>query len=158
MEDNNKIISSKHFAAFVTDSNNYWIYLVNPTDKRYEKVVTLTGGQLSDDQGVLETGKSMKDWGALAPKSFIQIESSDLWGWGDGLVWFEVDLYSDNKTTPEMFVFMPDKYYSLQHKVMLPVLNKIGIFNELAPRKEQTSIEEKIKKMNMGSVYHKFTD
>jgi hypothetical protein len=150
--------TQRPFTAFVTDAENYWIYLVNPTNTRYEKVVTLTGENITDDEGVLETGKSAKVRGALEPHSSILLENSSLWIWGEGSVWFFVDLYSNNNAIPEMLIFMPKKYYRNYSEVMLPVLNKMGRVNDLQPREKQIIIGEEVKTMHMKGAYHKFKD
>lgn len=146
------------FVAFVADKENYSVYLINPTDIRYEKIVTLTGGNTDDGGGIMETGKSMKIQGVLEPRSFILLENSSLWVWGDYLVWYEADLYEDIKNKPMMVSFILPKYHFRESKVMLPVLNVIGNITELSPRKVQTTIQEKVKTMNMDFVYRKHED
>lgn len=146
------------FAAFITDTEKYWIYLVNPTNKRYKKVVTLTGANMADDEGVIETTKSMKIQGVLDPQASILLEHTNMWGWGDDSIWFHIDLYSDENAIPEMLIFMPQKYYRNSSEVMLLVLNKMGRVNELRLRDKQVTIDEEIKTMNMEGAYHKFGD
>lgn len=148
----------KSFIAFIVNDrkSDYTVMLVNPTEKHYSRVVTLTGAYISIDEDLLETSKAVKERGELPPMSAINIESCDI----DGLeftIWYHVDLYEKDTVDPwHVWFILPRVTGALSgyKPEKLPVISSQGVKIELEPCKER-NIEEEIKGLNMESKYWK---
>lgn len=153
----------KPFIAFIKGQNGFAFesYLVNPTDTHYSRVVSLTGALASDDDGVLETSKAIRERGSLPAKFAIPIELDDTIGGLDFLIWYNLDLYErvkpypfpETKAEPLMVQFsFPKHDYKPE---LLPILNRQGMKIELQPRKSGKAIHEEAKGMDMQGGYYK---
>jgi hypothetical protein len=146
------------FAAFVTEGDDYFIYLINSSNKRYDKLVSLTGASITDDEGVYLTGKSAKERGPLERHSAVLLEHSTLWCWGDDFVWYFLDLYDNENGALIMLSFIPPKHYKDCPEITIPILDVKGRIIEITPRNKEDllPINIAIKNMDMKGGYHKF--
>ncbi len=146
------------FVAFIMNKKDYTfeVHLVNPTDIQYVRVFLLSGAFCSlDDDGLLETGKVVKEKGVLLPHSSIVLDASD-WDELDFVIWYNLDLYPENSGTPTTVSFDLPKYGGdYDDKIeLLPVLEKKGVRIELV-ESDRKIIEETIKTLYMEGKYTK---
>lgn len=131
------------FVGFVIDRENYKfdVYLINPTNKHYKRVVLFTGAFASEEEELLQTSRLVKEKGELLPNSALLIDSSDL-GELDFVIWYNLDLYPSGAVSPEMLSFSILKYpWDYKRKVInLPILNKEGMRIDLEIRQSDESI------------------
>ena len=134
---------SKPFAAFIYKQYySFKIYLVNPTNTNYFRVVKLTGGFASDDDVLVETSKVMREIGTLSKKSYILLEESNSYDL-DFVIWYHLDLYSEQTpTNPEKVWFDLPKYgWGYEDNISdLPILNTKGMMIDLKNRNELSSL------------------
>jgi len=118
------------------------VYLINPTDKKYEKVELYSGSNCDG----MESVRIAKHLGELNPHSWIQIDGMT-WEELDFFYWYHLDFYSQSSKKPECYMLLLGNYYSWRKEEigMLPVLNTEGIKLALSPRGEEP-ISEEIKK------------
>ena len=145
------------FIGFIIGERNHAFeaYLVNPTDKHYWRVVSLTGAFAGDEEGLLETSKAMRDRGSLPEQFAIPIEIDDDIGGLDFKIWYQLDLFERDKEKPEMVAFSLPKYglgYKPKH---LPILNRQGMYIPLEKRDDHELIEARVKHINMRGGYYK---
>lgn len=144
------------FIGFIIDEKDYSyeIHLVNPTDKNFSRVFSLTGAFCGDDDGLLETSRATREKGILPSHSSILLEKSDLDGL-DFVIWFHLDLYEKEGGRPKKVCFYLPKYHWTCENEKLPVIEKKGIFIKLKTRIGYKTIEREVKTMNMDGGYHK---
>ena len=132
----------------------FLVYLVNPTKGFYPRVVTLTGGFASDDEGLVERGKMVKVAGTLLPERFLLLESEKEFGALDFVNWYHIDLYGLHDLRPTRFEFSLPKGGWKYEEAPIEILNIDTMRIELAPRKDEMTVEEEIKTMNMDAKYY----
>jgi len=161
MFERKEISTDKLFAAMVrlNDKNDgIDVYLVNNQDVEYSKVVVFTGGNMTIDEDLLETGKSYRKPKILHANSSLIIDYTDMYEIDDVLVWYHIDLYQKGSTVPIKLTFSLYKGISFIFKKPenLRLLNKEGYMIPLTLR-EQTGIpiKEEIKGMSLDPKYHK---
>lgn len=155
----------KPFIAFIKGENGFAFesYLVNPTDTHYSRVVSLTGALASDDDGVLETSKAVRERGQLPARFAIPIELDDTIGGLDFLIWYNLDLYErlnpypapETNSEPWMVQFSFPKYDYKSEAEPLPIIGRKGMRVELQPRKSGKVVQEEAKGMDMQGGYYK---
>ena len=133
----------KKFIGFIIDRENYKfdVYLINPTNVHYKRVIVFTGAFASEEDELLQTSPLVKEKGELLPNSALLIDSSDL-GELDFVIWYNLDLYPSGAVSPEMLSFSILKYpWNYKKKVVsLPILNKEGIRIDLKRRQNNKGI------------------
>lgn len=135
-------IHKKVFAAFVRrEAGTYSVYLVNPTEWDYARVIFLTGGETSDDDYIMQTSKALHGFGPLARHSHALIESNDS-RLLDFLIWFDVDLYEEIDANPFCARFFLPKYAFEQDMSAVPFLDEKGVKIELTERNDGPIIEK----------------
>lgn len=142
------------FIGFIRneEKNTYEIHLVNPTDTVFVRVNSLTGAFASDEDGVLDTSRAVKEKGPLKSHSGLLLEQSYLGGL-DFVIWYYLDLYQENIYEPMKLSFNLPKYNHHQNDY-LPVLKQNGMVIKLTERRAYTeTIEEEIKHMDMKGGY-----
>ncbi len=142
------------FVAFIRNENDftYEAYLVNQTDISYTRVHSLTGSFCSVDEGLLETSKSVKEEGLLAPHSSLLLEKSDLGGL-DFVIWYHLDLYAEGSDEPLRISFNLPKGGLGCDLSFLPIIEKEGARIELEIRSDGETIEEEVKHLKMDGGY-----
>jgi hypothetical protein len=143
------------FAGFVKDKKKFEfrVYLINPADEHYTRIIKLTAGIYSDEEGVLETSKGFKEMGELRPYSSLLIDRSDMREL-DFLIWYKLDLYTkDSGDKPERLIEFELPKYNYE-EIDLPIINQKGMKIKIKTRWGR-SIMEQIKGMDMGSRYIK---
>lgn len=155
-----KLLASSPFVGFVMDEgkHSYEAYLINPSSVAYTRVCSLTGGVMSDDDGISETSKVTNEKGALQSHSALLLEKNDLDELDDYLVWYNLDLYAQDENKPLQVQFSLPKlswiFFSQKYETsLLPVLEKEGMRIELDQRIESKDIEETVKKIDMDGGY-----
>jgi hypothetical protein len=163
-------VASDLFAGFIIGDRNhsFELYLVNPSDRFFWKVISLTGAFSGDESSLLETSRERARRGPLPEQFAIPLEIDDTIGGLDFVIWYELDLYEtvrgqnlgpleEMQSKPEKVSLSLPKYglgYTTEH---LPVLNREGMRIPLVPRGEDAeTIDEKVKHIRMESVYHEF--
>jgi hypothetical protein len=118
------------------------VYLINPTDKKYEKVELYSG---SDCDG-LESVRIIKHLGTLNSHSWIQIDGMT-WEELDFFYWYHLDFFSSSSKKPECYMLLLGNYYDWRkEKVgLLPVFNAEGMKLNLSQRSGKP-ISEEVKK------------
>lgn len=133
----------KKFIGFIIDRKNYKfdVYLINPTNEHYKRVVLFTGAFASEEDELLQTSRLVKEKGELLPNSALLIDSSDL-GELDFVIWYNLDLYPSGSANPEMLSFSILKYpWDYKRKVInLPILDREGMKIDLKRRQNDESI------------------
>lgn len=147
----------KKFIGFIIDRKNYRfdVYLINPTNEHYKRVVLFTGAYASQDgDDLLQTSRLVKEKGELLPDSELLIDSSDL-GELDFVIWYNLDLYTSGAVNPEMLSFSILKYpWNYKKKVInLPILNREGMRIDLDRRQNNESIAEIVKNDKKQDLY-----
>jgi len=129
------------------------VYLINPTDKTYEKVEMFCGMFAGDTDSLLETSKMVKNLGSLKPHSSIKIDAMT-WYDLDFVFWYHLDFFKNSNEKPECYWFEIIKAYAWKKEEvkMLPVFNKKGMKIILDPRGKEP-IQEEIKTAHMESRY-----
>ena len=132
--------SSKPFAAFIKNEQDHHckIYLVNPTNQKYARVVNLTGAFSTDDGDLVETNMVMREIGELPEHSYKLLEEGESYNL-DFVIWYHIDLYNEQSPEkPEKAWFDLPKYGRGYNDTIsyLPVLNTKGMIIELKNRKE----------------------
>lgn len=138
----------KVFAALVrNEDHTFDVYLINPTDKYYTKVMYYTGGFASqDDDNLVETSRVVKDKGELPPHFALLIDKTDVYEL-DFVIWYWLDLhpyrvYDGLKKVS--FSLPKGGYGDRDNPQFLPVLNKKGLRIELEERKNTPNIESQV--------------
>ena len=124
----------KNVFAFLVLSNKedkYEVYLVNQSESvMYSRVEVLTGAFEGDLDGLVETSKVEKVYGALYPKSSILLEADTL-NWLDMTIWYHLDIYlGTEKLDKVWFQFRYPNNYD-EKKEEAPYLGKTGLKIEL---------------------------
>jgi hypothetical protein len=119
------------FLVMKNEEDRYEVYLVNQSDSVvYSRVEVLTGAFEGDLDGLVETSKVKKTYGALYPKSSILLEADTL-NWLDMTMWYHLDIYlGENKLDKVWFDFRyPFNYDTAKEEI--PYLGKTGLKIEL---------------------------
>lgn len=124
------------FVGLVVDQSKatFAVYLINPTERYYERVRGYTGGYYGSGPSVVHTHQSSVECGKLKAHGYVLLEQGDLSAL-DGVVWYWLDCYH-NLGPVEKFQFQFPRYasgYSLR-KTILPVINETGLRIDLLPR------------------------
>lgn len=140
----------KKFIGFTIDRKNYKfdVYLINPTNDHYKRVVLFTGAHASQDgDDLLQTSRLVKEKGELLPDSALLIDRSDL-GELDFVIWYNLDLYPSGGVNPEIFSFSILKYpWNYKKNVInLPILNREGMRIDLERRQNDENIAKIVAK------------
>jgi hypothetical protein len=151
-------VQNSPFLLLNTDGDGmYYVFLVNPTNKKYENVKKLTGAFTSIDNDLLETSKAVFILPELQPNSYIQIDDID-WRERDFTIWYQLDLISEDGTKMYLKGSVP-KYLDKEEKELIAYgVNKEGWALDLIKRANDDSIDEIIKTMNMESRYITYED
>jgi hypothetical protein len=151
------------FVALVIDREanpplgKFDVYVVNPTDTKYQDVRMLSGGSFGYEDGYVETKKVYEAKGELRASSFTAIDSSDLDEMYDMTIWYYVDLVRGGDEPPEMYRFTLPKYAAgCDAPQLLPILGKLGTRIEFQKRDEPTPLERLVPTMDMDGKYTKF--
>lgn len=146
------------FVAFKMEKSDYsfTVDLVNNSRWDYDRVIVLTGAFASDDDGLLETSKVVREAGPLRAFSKIQIDKSD-WYELDFVIWFNLDLIP---VSPEQEIkrltFSLPKYGLGYREELLPIIDTRAMKISLQSRGPRDPvIKEQVKTMDMASKYHK---
>ena len=154
-------LGDKPFIGFIMNKKDhmFYVYLINPSDINYTRIVELTGAYCGDMDGLLESNKIVKEFEELHPKSSLLIDKSD-WGELDFVIWYDLDLYRKGSTEEnERVLFQLPKYgMGYDSKIEnLPIIRKKGLRINLDDRNDNESIEKKVKHMNMEGGYREFS-
>ncbi|MDO8530127.1 MAG: hypothetical protein Q7S10_01855 [bacterium] len=111
--------------------DRYEVHLVNQSESvMYSRVEILSGAFEGDIDGLVETNKVEKVYGALYPKSSILLEADTL-NWLDMTIWYHLDIYLGiEKLEKVWFQFRYPRNYDTQ-KEEIPYLGKTGLKIEL---------------------------
>jgi hypothetical protein len=135
------------------------IYLVNGTDLDFEYQV-LTGAFASDEEGVLESAKVVKEKKTIKAHSANVFDRFMYW-WFDFSNWYHLDFFStDGSVALKLWADLPkyaiwygegaDKKYE-----EIPYTNKRGVLVPLESRDNTETIQREVVGMDMSSKYHK---
>lgn len=130
--ENNYLKNIFAFLVLSDKEDRYEVYLVNQSESvMYSRVSVLTGAFEGDLDGLVETSKVEKVYGALYPKSSIFLEADTL-NWLDMTIWYHLDIYLGiEKLDKVWFQFRYPSNYDTQ-KEKIPYLGKVGLKIELA--------------------------
>jgi len=89
-------LSQRLFIAFVMDKKdyNFYVHLVNNSPMNFQAVKVFTGGFSSNEDGLLETSKVVREEGPMTACSTLQIDQSH-WDELDFLIWYHLDLLDE---------------------------------------------------------------
>ena len=128
------------------------VFIVNPTNKTYEKVELFTGMFQGDMDGLLESGKGIGNLGILKPHSSIRFDAMT-WYDMDYHFWYHFDFYHRLNERPKQYWFEIGFYDWKEDKIkLLPVLNTKGMEIALEPR-DGLSIREEVEKTYLEARY-----
>lgn len=122
----------------------------------FQAVKVFTGGFSSNEDGLLETSKVVREEGPMTACSTLQIDQSH-WDELDFLIWYHLDLL-DGEGHLLKYWFQLPKYgrgYE-EHVSFIPILEKESMVITLDER-DGESIDEEVKTTNMESQYHDFS-
>jgi len=130
--ENNYLKNIFAFLVLSDKEDRYEVHLVNQSENTmYSRVEILTGAFEGDLDGIVETSKVEKVYGALYPKSAILLEADTL-NWLDMTIWYHLDIYLGiEKLNKVWFDFRYPHNYD-KEKVEIPYLGKMGVKIELA--------------------------
>ncbi len=134
---------------------DYEVYLIN--DSKYDvlKLQMLAGGYASEDDGLIETSKTFKEF-ALNKKHALKLETLDF-GMLDFVNWYHFDLWVNHEVLQLQAVI--NKAHALNEKVEnkdVPILHKKGYVLPIDVRSGKP-ISQEIQEIDMGSRYHNFS-
>ena len=129
--ENNYLKNIFAFLVLNEKEYKYELYLVNQSESvMYSRVEALTGAFEGDLDGLVETSKAEKIYGALYPKSAILLEEDGL-NWLDMTIWYHLDIYlGTEKLDKVWFQFRYPNNYD-EKKEEAPYLGKTGLKIEL---------------------------
>lgn len=144
---------NKPFLLLTEDQKGmYFVFLVNPTDRKYVSNKKLTGAFTSMGDDLLETSKAVFELPELLPNSYIQIDDID-WRERDFTIWYQLDLTSEGGSKVYLTGSVPKYLSAVEKKLIAHSINKEGWVLGLIERSEDKSIDEIVKTMNMDSRY-----
>jgi hypothetical protein len=121
----------KLFAAMVYSDEKKGkidVYLVNvQKDVHYERLVSFNGGFMSSDDDLLETSKTLREYGQLNSMSALRIDLTDDYEL-DFTIWYMIDMYEQGNPIPSRITFSLPRYgwFDKKKHIDIPILDAIG--------------------------------
>lgn len=117
-------VANLFMALTISKSDSrYALHLVNDSTDQFERVVAYTGAHDGSGEELIETSRVRKEVGALAPRSAVLLEASDL----DSLdfsIWYQLDLYGWQGFGPyQLFASIPKYAWDYEKKQLISLFS-----------------------------------